>query len=76
MALAPDLWDDRITSWRVPPTFDPQGPRYPDEAVVMALVIEVQAFHGRPTYGCSPHNPLPIRGPRKMRCPALPHRMK
>src|SRR6266851_2740702 len=69
-ALAPDLWDDRITSRRVPPAFDPQGPRQPDEAVVVALVVQIQACHSRPTCGRRPHNPLRIRRPRKMRGPA------
>jgi hypothetical protein len=40
-ALARDLWDDRITRRRVPPTLDPQRPRQPDEAVVVALVVEI-----------------------------------
>src|SRR5262249_21107828 len=71
-ALAPALWDDRITRRRVPSAFDPQGPRQPDEAIIVALVIEIQAFHGRPTCGRRPHNPLPIRSPCKMRGPALP----
>src|SRR5712692_6574571 len=75
-ALERDLWDVRITSWRVPPDFDPQRPRHPDEAVVVALVVEIQAFHSRPTCGRRPHNPLPIRGPRKMRGPVLLHWMK
>ena len=50
-ALAQDLWDDRITRWRVPPAFDLQCPRHPDEAVVVPLVVEIQAFHGSSRQG-------------------------
>src|ERR1044071_9134530 len=74
--LALDLWDDRITRRWVPPAFDPQGPRQPDEAVVVALVVEIQACHRRSPCGRRPHDPLSIRSPRKMRGPMLPHRMK
>ena len=38
---AQNIWDDRITRWRVPSAFDPQGPRHSDEAVVVALVVEI-----------------------------------
>src|SRR5712691_8762695 len=50
-ALAQDIWDDRITRWRVPPALDLQCPRHPDEAVVVPLVVEIQAFHGSSRQG-------------------------
>jgi hypothetical protein len=41
IALAQAIWKDRITRRRVPTAFDPQGPRQPDEAVIVALVVEI-----------------------------------
>ena len=60
----------------MPTSLYPQSTRYPDEAIVVTLVIEVQPFHRGPSCWGFAYNPLSVQCPCKVLSPTLLDRVK